>query len=373
MTAAGTVSTWRDLATAHDALRPDRVRRYRVALPLRSPIDHAAAREPVIESLLLAADFGGVLGVAEVRTNAAYGTGEDAVRVNAALDAVRQEGAPVGLATESLARRSRLAALALDMAAWDALGKRLGTPVARLLNPAAPDQVRTHAQIPFGSPAEAAARARAARAAGFTRLKVRVGSPDPQDDLDRLRALRNEPGTGQLDVSVDANGGWTLDQALMALPWLEDLGVTWLEQPVRQAAEMNQLVRRANGVRIRADEIARDASSVRALAAAGAAHGVHLKLEKAGTLGALLMAVEEARRCGLDVAIGQFDQGRLGCAATTQVAAALGCEHAELWGCAEVDDDIAGPLTLDDGAVLVPSAPGLGVDVDWDAVTRRTQ
>ncbi|MEK8174144.1 enolase C-terminal domain-like protein [Streptomyces sp. M19] len=133
-------------------------------------------------------------------------------------------------------------------------------------------------------------------------------------------------------MAADANGGWTPAAAVAATRWLADYGVRWLEQPT-PAGDLTAMatVRAAARVPVWADESVRDAASVHAVADAGAADGVHLKLEKAGTVAALTAAVHAARARGLDVALGQMDCGRLGCATTAQLAAGLDIAVAELW------------------------------------------
>ena len=83
----------------------------------------------------------------------------------------------------------------------------------------------------------------------------------------------------------------------------------------------------------------------------------------------LCRAVEAARQLGLGLALGQLDCGRLGCATTTHLAVGLGVDMAELWGFAHVATDVAGPLEVRDGAVVVPRGTGLGVEVDLTDTT----
>lgn len=345
----------------HDTLRLCALSWWRVSLPLRLALHHASACESALESIIIAADFDGVTGLAEVRSNGSYATGETAEDIEMGF----RSGSIIGLllreATKAVITRSKLAAMALDMAAWDALGKRRGEPLYIILGGSETKELVTHAQIGFGDVANAVALTRRFLREGFSRLKVRVGASDDAMDLARLRAIRVEAGP-EVSIVADANSGWSTEQALRVLPELKSLKVKWLEQPVPNITGLEMLTAQ-NLVPIRADESARDAESVSQLGRAHAVNGVHLKLEKVGTVGHLVEAMDAARRAGLSVAFGQMDQGRLGCAATTHVAAGLGISEAELWGCAEVTDDIAGPLVIERGAVQLPQRPGLGVDV----------
>ncbi|MFE4062071.1 mandelate racemase/muconate lactonizing enzyme family protein, partial [Streptomyces sp. NPDC059096] len=228
----------------------------------------------------------------------------------------------------------------------------------------------THAPIGFGTPEEAAALATAAAEAGFGRVKIRVGG-DQDRDRARVGAVRRAvdrvTGAGTVVLAADANGGWDVATARAAVRWLADHGVAWLEQPTPPGdlAAM-AAVRTDSPVPVWADESVRDAASVHAVADAGAADGVHLKLEKAGTVDALAAAVGAARSRGLHVGLGQMDCGRLGCATTAHLAAGLAVEVAELWGCAHLAHDVTDGLILHRGAVLLPDGAGLGVRVGVD-------
>src|SRR5690606_20982839 len=148
---------------------------------------------------------------------------------------------------------------------------------------------------------------------------IRVGSWEQSEDIKRIAAARRVLGD-DVEILTDANGGWSVNQALQALDPLAALAVAWLEQPTDSLDGLAQVKPNAVGVRIRADESVRSAQDVRKLAEMHAVHGVHLKLEKVGTVEKLVAAVMAAREVGLDVALGQMDQGILGCAATGHIA-----------------------------------------------------
>lgn len=352
------------LARSHEDGRVESIEWAVAPLPLARELHHSRARADVLEAVVCRVVVDGSTGVAEVRGNAAYGTGETTADIVRALAATARRDVTVRDAVGSAGGMSRLAGLVVDLAAWDARARGAGLPLARLLSPAALDRVATHGQIPFGSIAEAESRAAGFLDAGLERIKMRVGGEDTHLDLARVSAVRAL--SASVDISVDANGAWTADAARAACRELAALGVVWVEQPTADLAGL-RAVRRDGAVRVRADESTRDADDAALLAES--ADGVHLKLEKSGTIIALAAAVADARDAGLDVALGQFDQGRLGCAATLHVAAALGFAKAELWGFADVQADIAAGIELAGPGFAVPDRPGLGVDLlttpDW--------
>ncbi|MFE7030892.1 mandelate racemase/muconate lactonizing enzyme family protein [Streptomyces sp. NPDC057621] len=391
-----------------------------VALPLRRRLRHTTADTgELVQVVLRLVLADGQAGWAETRGNGAYATHhttDSIVAALAGLPAVTDPlwNDPAALAA-SVARHCPPAAMLLDVAYRDATARVRGVPLAEALRaeygdvltalvpgspgrpgataaPSAtatraataapggaavpgengiPTTLPTHAAIPFGTPKEAAELTASAAASGFRRVKIRVGG-DPFLDSARIAAARTAAdrvsGPGAVVLAADANGGWDPDTALAATPWLARYGVAWLEQPTRPGdLPAMARVRAESPVPVWADEDVRDAADVHTVADLAAADGVHLKLEKAGTVAALAEAVAAARERGLDVALGQMDCGRLGCATTAHLAAGLGLTVAELWGYANVAHDLATGLRLRDGAILLPDAPGLGVDVLLDA------
>lgn len=336
------------------------LRAWTVTLPLRHALRHATADLPALVSVVTEVELAsGVRGHAEVRGNGEYATGETVELVEHALaevDVVDRRPADV---VAELSQSSVLACMAVDVAVWDATARERELSLARAWNADARplQRVRTHAQIGFGDIAPCVTLARQYVDMGFDRLKIRVGG-DPAHDVARVRAIRAEVGDS-CSLVIDANGGWSRDDAVTAVAALSDQEIAWVEQPVATIDDL-QHVRDLYALPVFADESARGPESVRSLV--GRVDGVHVKLEKCGTVRRLLETVESARAHGLRVALGQMDQGRLGCAVTTQLAVALGLERAELWGWAAVERDLTDVPLLDAGAVVVPDGVGNGVE-----------
>lgn len=101
-----------------------------------------------------------------------------------------------------------------------------------------------------------------------------------------------------------------------------------------------------------------------------AADGVHLKLVKAGGIRALMAMVRVAEEAGLPYLVGQMDEGTLATAAGLACAAAASPMSCELWGFQRVGSQPFSPLTMQDGRVVLPTGPGLGIDVDEAALTQ---
>ncbi|MBK0422218.1 o-succinylbenzoate synthase, partial [Leucobacter sp. CSA2] len=141
---------------------------------------------------------------------------------------------------------------------------------------------------------------------GCRTAKVKVAEPGQSlaDDVARVRATREALGADAL-VRVDANGGWTVDEAVAALAALEEFGIDYAEQPVPDvpglAAVRERLDARGIRIRIAADESVRKAEDPLAVARAGAAD---LLIVKAQPLGGIARALEIVAEAGLPVVVG---------------------------------------------------------------------
>ncbi len=132
-----------------------------------------------------------------------------------------------------LAGLQRLAQSGIDMAAWDALARSKGLPLARLLG-GAPKPVRAYNSKGLGiMPAGAAVdEAHKLLAEGFHAAKIRVGRPDAREDLAVVRAVRKAVGD-QVTLMCDYNQALTVTEAIRRGEMLDDEGLTWIEEPIR--------------------------------------------------------------------------------------------------------------------------------------------
>ena len=154
-------------------------------------------------------------------------------------------------------------------------GKRLGVPVRTLLGVAG-ELPPTDFTLGIDEPSVVAERAR--RAADFPALKIKVGGPADLETLEAVRAVYGGP------IRVDANTGWTPEEALALLPELERLGVELIEQPF-PARRLDQLrwLQERSSLPIVADESAVTIEDLDALV--GVVAGVNVKLAKCGGVG----------------------------------------------------------------------------------------
>jgi muconate cycloisomerase len=272
---------------------------------------------------------------------------------------------------------------AIDMALHDIKGKALGVPVYQLLGGLSQERVRIAHSLGIMDVAAARSEAQAAIAEGIKTIKLKVGR-DPQYDVMIVREIRDVVGP-DIDIVVDANQGWpTPKVAIRVIRAMEEYGVRYVEQPVDGLAGMAR-VTQAVDTSIMADESAWTAVDVLEIVERGAADMVSMYTTKPGGLlkAKKLAAVAEA--AGLPLNVNGSHETGVGNAANLHLVASTaavteagvfpvttvkGQEPTEMAGRMYEDDIVTESFRFDDGFLLVPDKPGLGVELDPDKIER---
>jgi len=245
---------------------------------------------------------------------------------------------------------ARAARAALSAALHDLLGKRLGQPVWRLwgLDPArAPKSSFT-----IGLDTAERMREKVAEAVQYPILKIKLGTDRDEEILRTIRDATDKP------IRVDANAGWTREQAIRMLPVLREFGVEFVEQPL-SPTDLDGIaaVRRAGIVPVIVDESCLVAADIPRLAEV--ADGINIKLAKCGSLREALRMIATARAHGMVVMVGCMIESSLGITAAAQLAPLL--DAADLDGAALTANDPFVGATIHRGQIFLPTEPGLGV------------
>jgi L-alanine-DL-glutamate epimerase-like enolase superfamily enzyme len=324
-------------------------------LALRETFTIASGSKDTEEVAVVRLEHEGVEAVGEGAPVAYWG--ESAAAIVAAIEA---DGAgllgPDLFAGAAIAERlagwdgPQGAKMALDGAVHDWVGRRVGQPAWRLLGT---DPVSPPTSYTIGIDTVAGTADRVARAEGFAVLKVKVGGPG---DLERLEAVR---AGSAARLRIDGNEGWDLDTALSLTPRLRELGVEFVEQPF-PAGDLAAFAayRDAPGrLPVMVDEGCRDLASVAPVAAY--ADGIVIKLSKCGGIREALRMVHAARALGLRIMLGCMIESALGIAQAAQLASLV--DDVDLDGHLLIDGGPFTGLGLEDGRLVLPDAPGLGV------------
>ena len=260
---------------------------------------------------------------------------------------------------------------AVDLAVWDLIGQILGCPCHTLLGGFADGVAAAH-MVSFGDPAGMADEAIAtSEQLGVGTFKVKVGR-DPALDVAAVRAIRD--ALPDADLYVDANRGWSYEDAVRAGDELADLGVRAIEEPISIEDRAGRL-RLADRwvVPLVGDESCISLAHVDRALEEGAVRMVSVKTARTGfTESRRILDLCLARN--VPVVVGSQYEGALGAIATIAFAAAFAAtagRPAEITNFLDLADDLVlTPPEIRAGRAMVSATPGLGVEVDEDRLTR---
>lgn len=323
---------------------------------------------PALHALYLVVRRNGeLIATGEVRTNIEYLSGvpearliRQAQELTAALDWRAEPEAILERLPEAARSYSAPARALIDCTLHDWLSRRANQPLVEWLGGALTSGWPTNQTLFWGDDDSLEAQARDYVARGFRSLKLRVGIGAFEGDLRRIRRVRDAVGEG-IELALDANGRWSLDDAMANFARLEPLGIAYVEQPL-PAGDWAALARlqSACGVPIMLDESVGGPEDIASLLALDRPPSAHLKLVKMGGIAPLVAAARQLTGAGIEVMVGQMNEGGLATAAAVHCAMLLRPQHAELYGADGLIDDPASGLTYEDGRAVLPAVPGLG-------------
>lgn len=239
---------------------------------------------------------------------------------------------------------------ALDIAMHDLAATLAEIPLNHFLGLQGRDIPPTSITIPITDVDKMVARA--GRFADHPIIKIKVGF---EGDVEAVAALRDAFG-GR--IRIDANEGWSVDDAIARLGAMAAFDVELCEQPIR-GGQLDDLARvtSESPIPVFADEDVADSSDVAKLAAC--VDGVNLKLRKAGGIRELVRAVHTARAHGMKVMLGcDLDSG-IQTGAGAAIASLV--DHVDLDGPLLLAEDPFPSITYDRGTITLPERPGIGV------------
>lgn len=238
---------------------------------------------------------------------------------------------------------------ALDMAGWDLFSQLRRKPLYALLGADPTRAPITDFTIGMDTPEAVQAHV---RERAWPLYKIKMGRPGDIDLLRAVRAVTDAP------LRVDANEGWTYDDALRLLPELQKLGAVLIEQPLSKTETEAQAALKAQSpLPLIADESCVEERDV-AKCAAGF-HGINIKLTKCGGITPARRMIAEARKLGLSVMLGSMNECSIGTAALAHLAPLVDFLDAD--GPLLLAEDLATGLVLEGHRWGLSGAPGMGV------------
>ena len=256
---------------------------------------------------------------------------------------------------------------AVDVALWDAAGKALGTPVHKMLG-GWTDSMRVSHMLGFKPSQELLDEAlRFGQEYGITTFKLKVGRRPLSLDIEACHVLRE--GLGEdVELYLDANRGWTANEAMEVLRRTEGLGLSLLEEPcdAKEAMSRRRLVEHSP-IPVVGDESVPTAGDVSRELLSGGCNAICIKTARSG----FTEATEILGLCtglGVDVTMGNQIDTQVGSLATVTFGAAhqaTSRRAGELSNFLDMSDDLlAEPITIQDGRISVRHEPGVGAGID---------
>lgn len=350
-------------------------------LPLANPIKLSDMEIATSENVLVRLEAeGGLVGWGEAPA-APTMTGETAARLVAAIDYLapavvdRAFDDPAALieAMDARLHANQSAKSAIEMAMFDVAGKSAGRALIELLGGARRQRIAVLWLLGNGDAEADIEDGRRRMQLGFKSFKIKVGINPVAPDADRTCRIRDALGD-MVMLSADANQAWTVAQALDFVDRARDARLDFLEQPVH-GADLAGMARIAAATEtpLGADEGLHGIADIERHHAAGAARGGSLKLIKFGGLARTREAAETSATLGMKVNLaGKIAETSVATAAILHLASAV---PAIDWGLSLTNqylaaDVVAAPIEIVDGHASLPTSPGLGIEIDEDAVQR---
>jgi L-alanine-DL-glutamate epimerase-like enolase superfamily enzyme len=238
---------------------------------------------------------------------------------------------------------------ALDIATWDMFGKLRGKPLYQLWN-------LDYSKVPICDYTigidTVEKMVEKMKEKPWPIYKIKVGL---EDDVELVKELRKHTDA---IFRVDANAGWTLEQALEKIPQLKELGVELVEQPLAKDdwEGMKQLFKESP-LPLIADESCVFEKDVEKCFEHF--HGINIKLTKCSGITPALRMISKARELNMSIMIGCMNETTIGSAAIAHLAPLV--DYIDMDGPLLLADDIATGLIYENGRVEVSNEPGLGI------------
>jgi len=248
--------------------------------------------------------------------------------------------------------RNAFLVCALDMAGWDLYGKLKRKQLHELWNLDITRAPLTDYTIGIDSIENMIAKL---HEKPWPIYKVKVGV---EGDIEMVAALRKHTNAV---LRVDANAGWTLEQALQKIPLLKNLGVELVEQPLaKDDWEGMKVLYERSPLPLFADEACVFESDVEKCQ--GHFHGINIKLTKCSGITPARRMITQARALNMQVMVGCMNESSVGTAAIAQLAPLL--DHVDMDGPLLLSEDIASGMQFDNGKIIYTNKPGIGIAID---------
>jgi len=242
---------------------------------------------------------------------------------------------------------------ALDMAGWDLYGKMRNKPLYQLWKLDRSTIPPTDYTIGIDTIDKMVEKL---KKKSWPVYKIKMGVEGDMEMVEALRKITDKP------FRVDANAGWTLEQALDKIPKLANLGVELIEQPLAiDNKEGMEKLFKVSPLPLIADESCVFEDDVKRCV--NLFHGINIKLTKCSGITSALRMIEQSKKLGLKIMLGSMNETSIGSAAIAHLAPMA--DYIDMDGTMLITEDLATGLTFnEEGKPVLSDEPGLGVHVN---------
>lgn len=254
---------------------------------------------------------------------------------------------------------------AFDMVLYDLAAKQANQPLYQFLG-GEKRKIETDITIGIDTPEAMAKTAAKYKAQGFSIIKVKLGKK-PAEDVERVKQIRNAVGVN-VQLRLDANQGWTFNEAVFALQALQQYQIEFCEQPMRTYNdELLPELCRLSPISIMADESVYTHRDAERIIKNKAARNINIKFAKSGGINDAIKINQVAEKHGMSCMLGSMLESRLALTANVHFAMAFkNICFFDLDTCllGQLADPVIGGFKYNGMQLELTDKPGIGADVN---------
>lgn len=364
----------------HDELRIRQIELYKLSIPLIEPFITSLGRDDHAENVLVKIiTEEGITGFGECSPympingesiDTCYAVGQYFAKLLKGKNALA-----IGeciLAMDKLIYGNTSIKSAFDMALYDIASQNAGLPLYKFLGGSNDKTIITDYTVSIGDPQKMAEDAVKIKAQGYPAIKIKLGN-NGELDVMRIKAIREAVGN-EIPLRIDANQGWSSDEAIQTLQALGKYDIQHCEEPIARWNFMQlPRVKRESPIPIMADECCGDDHDAERLIQLNACDYFNIKLGKSGGIFKALKMVKLAEQANIHLQVGAMLESRLAMTAFAHFSLCSPMiEHFDFDTCLMFSEDpVSGGIVYEkNGVVKVPEVAGLGAKIDENWLNR---
>ena len=264
---------------------------------------------------------------------------------------------------------------AFDIALYDIASQQAGLPLYRFLSGTNNKKIITDYTVSIGKATKMANDAQKIIDNGFQFIKVKLGE-SKEKDIERIQLMRAKIGM-DTPIRIDANQGWSVNDAIEILKELGQYNIQHCEEPIARWNYMEmKKVKEQSPIPIMADESCLDHNDAKRLIDLGACDMFNIKLGKSSGIFKAKKIIALANAAGMKLQLGGFLESRLAFTAAAHLALTSdNIIHFDFdTPLMFVEDPVIGGIRFDNkGMITVPETNGLGATVDENYLSKQTK